>query len=185
MGPLSLRASCTHTRVRCTRFHLEAEWPTDRQLENRVASALQQYARRDPEARETLAASRLTQSPSVLDSSERLGVRSAFESSQVLRTGISHPADRHHRQHRFCTPPVAVLLVKFIRTPVGVFSNDSIAPKFSCTTMLDSRNAAATAAETSASACGRMCGPASRTCIREPKALKIEPTSSPVSPPPT
>src|SRR5438128_1888277 len=95
MGPLSLQASCTHTRVRCTRFHLEAEWPTDRQLENRVASALQQYARRDPEAHETLAASRLTQSPSVLDSSERLGVRSAFESSQVLRTGISHPADRH------------------------------------------------------------------------------------------
>src|ERR1700730_8839915 len=93
MGPLSLRASCTHTRVRCTRFHLEAEWPTDRQLENRVASALQQYARRDPEARETLAASRLTQSPSVLDSNERLDARSVFESSQVLRTGISHPAD--------------------------------------------------------------------------------------------
>src|SRR6266702_1198999 len=87
MGPLSLRASCTHTRVRCTRFHLEAEWPTGRQLENRVASALQQHARRDPEARETLAASRLTQSPSVLNSNERLDARSAFESSQVLRTG--------------------------------------------------------------------------------------------------
>src|ERR1700730_11866893 len=85
MGPLSLRASCTHTRVRCTRFHLEAGWPAGRQLENRVASALQQYARRDPEARETLTASRLTQSPSVLDSSERLDTRSALESSQVLR----------------------------------------------------------------------------------------------------
>src|ERR1700730_19187482 len=110
MGPLSLRASCTHTRVRCTRFHLEAEWPTDRQLENRVASALQQFARHDPEARETLAASRLTQSPSVLDSNERLDARSAFESSQLLRTGISHPAARHDRQRRFCNPSVAVLL---------------------------------------------------------------------------
>src|SRR6266853_516589 len=39
-------------------------------------------------------------------------------------------------------------LEKFIRTPVAVFSNDSMAPKFSCTSMPDARNAPATAAAT-------------------------------------
>src|ERR1700730_1436419 len=51
------------------------------------------------------------------------------------------------------------LLQKFIRTPVGVFSKDSMVPTFSCTTMPDSWKAAATAADTSSSSLGRMRGP--------------------------
>jgi hypothetical protein len=51
-------------------------------------------------------------------------------------------------------------LVKVIRTPLGVFSNDSMVPKFSRTTMPESRKALATTAETSSSSVGRMRGPA-------------------------
>ena len=73
---------------------------------------------------------------------------------------------------------------KTIRTPLGVFSNDSMVPKFSRTTMPDSRKAAATAADTSSSSVGRMRGPAWKSWTREPKALKIEATCTPVAPPP-
>ena len=55
-------------------------------------------------------------------------------------------------------------------------------PKFSRTTMPDSRKAAATAADTSSSSVGRMRGPASKSWIREPNALKIEATCTPVAP---
>src|SRR6516165_2101651 len=74
---------------------------------------------------------------------------------------------------------------KFIRTPVGVFSNDSMAPKFSRTTMPDLRNADAAAAATSSSSVARMRGPASNSSTRVPKALKIEATCAPVAPAPT
>ena len=58
-------------------------------------------------------------------------------------------------------------------------------PKFSRTTMPDSRKAAATAADTSSSSVVRMRGPAWKSCTREPKALKIEATCTPVAPAPT
>ena len=57
-------------------------------------------------------------------------------------------------------------------------------PKSSRTTMPDSRKAAATAAETSSSSVGRMRGPAWKSWTREPNALKIEATCTPVAPPP-
>ena len=71
-----------------------------------------------------------------------------------------------------------------IRTPLGVFSKASMAPKFSRTTMPASRKAAATAADTSSSV-DRMRWPASRSWTREPKPLKIEATCTPVAPAPT
>ena len=71
---------------------------------------------------------------------------------------------------------------KTIRTPLGVFSKDSMMPKFSRTTMPDSRKAAATAADTSSSSVVRMRGPAWKSWTREPKALKIEATCTPVAP---
>ena len=74
---------------------------------------------------------------------------------------------------------------KTIRTPLGVFSNDSMVPKLSRTTMPDARKAAATAADTSSSSVGRMRGPAWKSWTREPKALKIEATCTPVAPAPT
>ena len=58
-------------------------------------------------------------------------------------------------------------------------------PKFSRTTMPDSRKAAATAADTSSSSVGRMRGPAWKSWTREPNALKIEATCTPVAPAPT
>ncbi len=73
---------------------------------------------------------------------------------------------------------------KIMRTPLGVFSNDSMVPKFSRTTMPDSRKAAATAADTSSSSVDRMRGPAWKSWTREPNALKIDATCTPVAPPP-
>ena len=70
----------------------------------------------------------------------------------------------------------AAFRVKFIRTPDGVFSKESIRSRFSCTATPDARNASATAAETSASSVGRMRGPLWKSCTREPNALKIEAT---------
>ena len=83
---------------------------------------------------------------------------------------------------RHCTGSAS--LQKFIRTPADVFSNDSIAPKFSCTTMPALRKPAATSAATSSSSAARMRGPVSKSSIREPNALKIEATCAPVAPPP-
>ena len=71
-----------------------------------------------------------------------------------------------------------------MRTPPGVFSNDSISPKFSLTRIPAPRNAEATAAETSSSSVGRIRGPRWKSCTREPKALKTEATCAPVAPPP-
>jgi hypothetical protein len=76
-------------------------------------------------------------------------------------------------------------LEKIIRTPVGVFSKESIVPKFSCTTIPDSRKAAETAADTSSSSLGRMRGPVWKSWIRDPYVLKIEATCTPVAPAPT
>ena len=59
----------------------------------------------------------------------------------------------------------AVALPSFentIRTPLGVFSKDSMVPKFSRTSMPASRKAAATAADTSSSSVVRMRGPPRR-----------------------
>src|SRR5437667_7985431 len=47
------------------------------------------------------------------------------------------------------------------------------------------RKAAATTADTSASSVGRMRGPVWKSWIREPNALKIEATCTPVAPAPT
>ena len=47
------------------------------------------------------------------------------------------------------------------------------------------RKAAATAADTSSSSLGRMRGPVWKSWIREPNALKIEATCTPVAPAPT
>jgi hypothetical protein len=73
---------------------------------------------------------------------------------------------------------------KIILTPVGVFSNASIAPIFSWTAMFALRKAAATAADTSSSSLGRMRGPVWKSWMREPNALKIEATCTPVAPAP-
>ena len=51
--------------------------------------------------------------------------------------------------------------------------------------MPDSRNAAATAADTSSSSLGRMRGPVWKSWTLEPNALKIEATCTPVAPAPT
>ena len=58
----------------------------------------------------------------------------------------------------------AAFRVKFIRTPDGVFSKESIRSRFSCTATPDARNASATAAETSSSSVGRMRGPLWKSC---------------------
>ena len=57
-------------------------------------------------------------------------------------------------------------------------------PKLSRTSMPDSRRTAATAADTSSSSVARMRGPAWKSWTREPKALKIDATCTPVAPPP-
>ena len=79
---------------------------------------------------------------------------------------------------------IAPSFEKIMRTPRGVLSNDSIAPKPSRTSMPASRKAAATAADTSSSSVGRMRGPAWKSWTREPNALKIDATCTPVAPPP-
>ena len=98
--------------------------------------------------------------------------------------GVGHPAHRHDDERSLG----AVARCRPSKTPsarrVGVFSNDSMVPKFSRTAMPDSRKAAATAADTSSSSVGRMRGPAWKSWTREPKALKIEATCTPVAPPP-
>src|SRR4029077_7038194 len=76
------------------------------------------------------------------------------------------------------------LLEKIIRTPVGVFLKDSTVPKFSWTTIPDSRKAADTAVDTSSSSLGRMRRPVWKSWIRDPYALKIEATCTPVAPAP-
>ena len=73
----------------------------------------------------------------------------------------------------------AAILREVIRTPPGIRSNASIAPKSSRTSMPDARNPAATAAETSSSSVGRMRGPAWKSWTRAPKPLKTEATWRP------
>src|SRR5438874_12822739 len=100
---------------------------------------------------------------------------------------VVHPHFRGDRYRRHLGSVASALsrspfLEKIIRTPVGVFSKHSIAPKFSCTTIPDSRNAAATAADTSSSSLGRMRGPVWKSWIRDPYALNMEATCTPVAP---
>src|SRR5215831_6143711 len=71
-----------------------------------------------------------------------------------------------------------------MRTPAGVFSKDSIVPKFSRTRIPASRKALATTADTSSSSVARIRGPVSKSSTFDPKALKIEATCAPVAPPP-
>src|SRR5262245_5027109 len=79
--PRSLQARRTHTPARCNRVHSGGEWPTGLQLQNRVCLAPQQYLRYGHEAPEKSNASRLKQTPPVLDSIEQPGLRSTYESS--------------------------------------------------------------------------------------------------------
>ena len=71
-----------------------------------------------------------------------------------------------------------------MRTPLDVFSKDSIFPKFLRTSIPDSRKASATTADTSSSSVARIRGPASKSSTFDPKALKIDATCAPVAPPP-
>src|SRR5215468_9459919 len=73
---------------------------------------------------------------------------------------------------------------KIMRTPLDVFSKDSIWPKFSCTCIPAPRKASATTVDTSSSSVDRIRGPASNSSTLDPKALKIEATCAPVAPPP-
>src|SRR5262245_61062205 len=74
--PRSLPARRTHTPARCNRVHSAGEWPIGLQLQNRVCLAPRQCRRHAHEAPEKLSESRLKQTPSVLDSIERPGLRS-------------------------------------------------------------------------------------------------------------
>src|SRR2546422_9985017 len=71
-----------------------------------------------------------------------------------------------------------------MQTPLDVFSNDVILPKFSCTNIPDARKASATTVDTSSSSVARIRGPASKSSTLEPNALKMDATCAPVAPPP-
>src|SRR5262249_24164565 len=81
MEPRSLPTRRMHTPARCNQVHSGGEWPTGLLLQNRVCLAPRQCLRHAHEAPEKLSASRLKQTPSVLDSIERPGLRSMYESS--------------------------------------------------------------------------------------------------------